>query len=151
MQNDKKGLVLYNCETGESRQILKYGTESKFFKDDLSDLYNTDLSDYEFGAVRAEKNSPKTIGHKYFEENKNDYKLYLYGNCYQVMSTGEVKTLSKNTEIPKASPTKFFKIKEDFWIKDQTGKDIYFVDNIYFFDYIYIYLLFFWHLHLRLL
>ena len=33
MQNDKKGLVLYNCETGESRQILKYGTESKFFKD----------------------------------------------------------------------------------------------------------------------
>lgn len=50
-----------------------YSDVDVLFKDDLSDLYNTDLSDYEFGAVRAEKNSPKTIGHKYFEENKNEY------------------------------------------------------------------------------
>lgn len=25
--------------------------------------------------------------------------------------------------------SRFFKLKEDFWIKDQSGKDVYFVDN----------------------
>ena len=60
----------------------------------------------------SNKKNSKNIGQNPIIYNKNDYKLYLYGNCYQVMSTGEVKTLSKNTEIPKASPTKFFKIKD---------------------------------------
>ena len=53
-------------------------------KDDLSELYNTDISDYELGAVRAEKNSSNTIGHKYFEANKKEY-IYWSGlmllNC----------------------------------------------------------------------
>lgn len=55
-----------------------YSDVDVLIKDDLSDLYNTDISDYEFGAVRAEKNSPNTIGHKYFEENKNEY-IYWSG------------------------------------------------------------------------
>lgn len=55
-----------------------YSDVDVLIKDDLSDLYNTDISDYEFGAVRAEKNSPNAIGHKYFEENANEY-IYWSG------------------------------------------------------------------------
>lgn len=55
-----------------------YSDVDVLIKDDLSELYNTDISDYEFGAVRAEKNLPNAIGHKYFEENKNEY-IYWSG------------------------------------------------------------------------
>ena len=48
------------------------------FKSDLSELYSTDITDYEFAAVRAEKNTPQAIGHKYFPENKNQY-IYWSG------------------------------------------------------------------------
>lgn len=55
-----------------------YSDVDVLFKDDLTELYNTDISDYEFGAVRAEKNSPNNIGHKYFEENQNEF-IYWSG------------------------------------------------------------------------
>ena len=44
--------------------------------------------------------------------NKNDYQIYLYGLAYQVLSTGEVKTMVGQTEIPKTSPTKFYKLRD---------------------------------------
>lgn len=50
-----------------------YSDVDVLFKDDLSDLYNTDIEEFEWGGVRAEKNTPDTIGHKYFEENKNEF------------------------------------------------------------------------------
>lgn len=61
-----------------------YSDVDVLFKGDLSELYNTDISDYEFGAVRAEKNTPNTICHKHFDENKNEF-IYWSGlmllNC----------------------------------------------------------------------
>ena len=61
-----------------------YSDVDVLFKNDLAELYNTDISDYEFGAVKAEKNTPNTICHKYFEENKNEF-IYWSGlmllNC----------------------------------------------------------------------
>ena len=44
--------------------------------------------------------------------NKGDYKVYLFGTAYQVLSTGEVKTVSELTEIAKTSPTKFYKLRD---------------------------------------
>lgn len=55
-----------------------YSDVDVLFKDDLSDLYNTDLEEFELGAVRAELNTPNSIGHKYFEENKKQY-IYWSG------------------------------------------------------------------------
>lgn len=55
-----------------------YSDVDVLFKDDLTELYETDISDYEFGAVKAEKNSPNNIGHKYFEENQNEF-IYWSG------------------------------------------------------------------------
>ena len=38
-----------------------YSDVDVLFKGDLSDVYNTDLTDYEWAGVRAEKNTPNTI------------------------------------------------------------------------------------------
>lgn len=61
-----------------------YSDVDVLFKDDLSELYNLDVTDFEFAAVKAEKNSPNNIGHKFFEENKNEF-IYWSGlmliNC----------------------------------------------------------------------
>jgi UDP-glucose:(galactosyl)LPS alpha-1,2-glucosyltransferase len=46
------------------------------FKGDLTEVYNTDLTDYEIAAVPVEVNSPNTICHKYFPENKNKW-IYI--------------------------------------------------------------------------
>ena len=51
-----------------------YSDVDVLFKRDLSELYELDITDCEFAAVRAEKNTPQAIGHKYFSENKNQYK-----------------------------------------------------------------------------
>lgn len=65
-------------------QILKeyekviYSDVDVLFKDDLTELYNTEIEDFELGAVRAEKNTPQAIGHKYFKENLKDY-IYWSG------------------------------------------------------------------------
>ncbi len=50
-----------------------YSDVDVLFKDDLTELYNTNISDFEWGGVRAEKNSENNIGHKYFEENTNEF------------------------------------------------------------------------------
>lgn len=43
------------------------------FRGDLSRVYDTDMSDYYWGGVVAEKNSSSAVCHKYFSENKNKY------------------------------------------------------------------------------
>lgn len=50
-----------------------YSDVDVFFKDDLTEVYNTDIADYEWAGVRAEINNPDTICHKYFEENTNKF------------------------------------------------------------------------------
>lgn len=42
-------------------------------KDDLTQAYNIDLSDFECAAVAMEKNNENMICHKYFPENKNEF------------------------------------------------------------------------------
>lgn len=61
-----------------------YSDVDVFFKDDLTEAFNTDISDFHWAGVRAEKNAPDAIGHKYFPENKNEF-IYWSGfmliNC----------------------------------------------------------------------
>jgi len=61
-----------------------YSDVDVLFKGDLSELYNEDISEYEFGAVKAEKNSPNTICHKHFDDNKNEFIFwsgFMLFNC----------------------------------------------------------------------
>ena len=87
-----------------------YSDVDVLFKADISDLYNLDISDYEFGAVRAEKNSPNTIGHKYFEDNKNDFIFWsglLLINCEKFRNENILEKLLHNATKYKGE-LKFF-------------------------------------------
>lgn len=78
-----------------------YSDVDVLFKDDLSELYNQNLDNYEFAAVRAEKNSSSTICHKYFEDNKNDF-IYWSGlmllNCKKIREDNILGRLFNNAK-----------------------------------------------------
>lgn len=79
-----------------------YSDVDVLFKDDLFELYKTDIEDFELGAVRAEKNTPNTIGHKYFKENKKDYIFWsglMLLNCKRFREEDIFSKLLKNAEI----------------------------------------------------
>jgi len=78
-----------------------YSDVDVLFKEDLTDLYNTDIEDYELGAVRAEKNTPNTVGHKYFEENTKEYIFWsglLLINCKNFRANNTIKKLLDNAK-----------------------------------------------------
>lgn len=87
-----------------------YSDVDVLFKGDLSELYNTNIDDYEFGAVRAEKNSPDAIGHQYFEQNKKDYIFWsglLLINCQRFREEDLLPKLLSNAG-KYSSKLKFF-------------------------------------------
>lgn len=55
-----------------------YSDVDVLFKGDLYSLYKTDISDFEWGGIRAERNNSRMIGHRYFPNNKNKY-VYMSG------------------------------------------------------------------------
>lgn len=55
------------------RDKIIYSDVDVLFKGDLSDVYKTNIKDYYWGGVIAEKNVPPTVCHKYYPENKNEY------------------------------------------------------------------------------
>ena len=102
----------------DNKYPIKVG--SSFYNDDYNYLmvekesYLSQKFDGNYYWYQKEDN--KTIKEKVGANpviyNKSDYKVYLFGSVYQVMSSGEVKSLSGITEISKTSPTKFYKLKD---------------------------------------
>lgn len=80
-----------------------YSDIDVFFKGDLSDLYNTDIENYDFAGVRAEKNTKNAKGHKYFEENKNEF---IFWSGFMLVNS---KKMREDNLI-----AKFYKTIEDF-------------------------------------
>lgn len=72
-----------------------YSDVDVLFKGDLEELYSIDINDYEMAMVRAEKNTPNIIEHRYFEENKNDYIYWSGLILYNSKRFREEKTLDK--------------------------------------------------------
>ncbi|AIT09028.1 glycosyl transferase [Candidatus Francisella endociliophora] len=68
-----------------------YSDVDVLFTEDMSDIYKTSLNGYELGAVAAEKNSLESVGHKYFEENKNEY---IYWSGFLLMNTELMRELN---------------------------------------------------------
>ncbi len=61
-----------------------YSDVDVYFRKDLSEIFNLDIENHELMAVRAEKNTKKAIGHKYFKQNSKDYIFwsgFLILNC----------------------------------------------------------------------
>lgn len=55
-----------------------YSDVDVLFKGDLAEVYQTDITDYEWAGIRAERNGSRMIGHRYFANNKNKY-IYMSG------------------------------------------------------------------------
>ncbi len=55
-----------------------YSDVDVLFKGDLASLYQTDMTDFEWAGVRAERNNSHMTGHRYFQNNTNQY-IYMSG------------------------------------------------------------------------
>lgn len=79
-----------------------YSDVDVLFCDDLSAIFNKDISDYYWGGVIAEKNTPNTICHKYFPENKNEF-IYMSGfmliNCKKMREDNIIEKIFDNIRI----------------------------------------------------
>ena len=90
-----------------------YSDNYKFLKSEGETFISARLDgNYYWYDNKEKKSSRENIGPNPVIYNSSDYKINLYGNAYQVMSSGEVLSLSGLTEITKASPTKFYKLKD---------------------------------------
>ncbi len=102
----------------DNKYPIKEG--SSFYNDDYNylkvehDSYLAQRFDGNYYWYQKENNRTvkEKIGSNPVVYSKNDYKVYLFGNAYQVKNNGEVVTLSGMTEIVKASPTKFYKLRD---------------------------------------
>lgn len=72
-----------------------YSDVDVLFRGDLEELYSIDINDYEMAMVRAEKNTPNIIEHRYFEENKNYYIYWSGLILYNSKRFREEKILNK--------------------------------------------------------
>ena len=106
---------------------------STFYNDDFN-YYTIEKESYlsqkfDGNYYLYQKESNKTIKEKVGSNpvvyNKGDYKVYLYGSAYQVLSNGNVEFVSEVTEIPKNSPTKFYKLGDrKYLIVDSSLKTV---------------------------
>ena len=65
-----------------------YSDVDVFFKQDMSELFSTDLTGFDFAAVRAEKNTSQAKNHKYFTENKNEF---IFWSGFMLINTGKMR------------------------------------------------------------
>ena len=61
-----------------------YSDVDVLFKDDMSEVYDADLTGCDWGGVAAELNTPQAIGHRYFPENT--HKL-IFWSGFMVLNT----------------------------------------------------------------
>ncbi|OIN83451.1 glycosyltransferase family 8 protein [Francisella sp. TX07-6608] len=76
-----------------------YSDVDVLFQSDMSEVYNTDLTSYEWAGVIAEKHQQNMIQHKYFKENNNSY---IYWPGFMVMNT---KLMRENNFISRCFDT----------------------------------------------
>lgn len=90
-----------------------YNDDYKYLKAETDSYLAQKLDgNYYWYQKQANKTVKEKVGPNPVVFNKSDYKVYLYGAAYQVMSSGEIKSLSGMTEISKTSPTKFYKLRD---------------------------------------
>lgn len=90
-----------------------YNDDDEYIKVE-GDAYLTQKVDrnyYLYEEVEGETVKHK-IGKTAVVHKEGDMYMYLYGTAYQVLSTGDVEIAKGETKIPKASPTKFYKLDD---------------------------------------
>lgn len=74
---------LYLCDILNAYDKVIYTDVDVLFQDDLSDVWNMDIEDYEIAAVAGEKNDVNMLMHQYYEENSHEY---VYWSGFMVMN-----------------------------------------------------------------
>ena len=59
------------------------------FKKNLHKVYENDISEYYWAGIKAEKNTPETVVHTYFPENKNEF-IYMSG--FMLINAAKMRT-----------------------------------------------------------
>lgn len=79
-----------------------YSDVDVLFKSDLSEVFNQNIDDYYWAGIIAEKNTPETICHEYFPENKNEF-IYMTGfmliNCKKMREDNIIEKIFDNIKI----------------------------------------------------
>lgn len=92
---------LYIPEILQELDKVIYSDVDVLFKGDLAELYETNLGNYEFGAVKAERNHENLIGHNYFKENSNEFIFWsglMLINCKKFREEKLFNKLLENAE-----------------------------------------------------
>lgn len=59
------------------------------FKKNLHKVYENDIAEYYWAGIKAEKNTPETVVHTYFPENKNEF-IYMSG--FMLINAAKMRT-----------------------------------------------------------
>ncbi len=79
-----------------------YSDKDVFFKKDLGEVFDADLTGFEWAGVRAEVNGPDAVGHQYFPENKKDYIFwsgFMVINCAKWRQDNVVGRCLENARV----------------------------------------------------
>jgi len=94
------GSVLYNSDLEYIKVTGDAYITQKFDR-------NYYLYEKKNGETTREKLGKNTVVY-----NESDMYMYIYGTVYQILSSGDVDTLSGETKVVKSNPTKFFKMED---------------------------------------
>lgn len=61
-----------------------YSDVDVLFKDDMSEVYSVSLDNCDWGGVAAERNTPESVGHKYFPENPHEF---IFWSGFMLLNT----------------------------------------------------------------
>lgn len=81
-------------------KVIYFDTDA-IILDDLSEIYNEDLGDFDCSAVAMEVNNENMISHKYFPENKHDLTFissFIVFNCKKMRENNFVEKIYENIE-----------------------------------------------------
>lgn len=98
------GTVMYDSD-GEMVETLADGELSRGFDRNYYLTYTHDNSEYKH-----------KLGSNVILYKKGDYRLFLYGTAYMIEETGEVKKVTKQTELVKTTGPYFIKVNDRRYI-----------------------------------
>lgn len=96
----------YELSTGS----ILYDEDNNFISLSSASLMNLKWNGKYY--ITLEDNTAYNLGEETVVFNTNDYRMYLYGNFYQVFENGKVEKKSGQTEVVKNTNSNFYKLKD---------------------------------------
>jgi lipopolysaccharide biosynthesis glycosyltransferase len=131
-----------------------YSDVDVLFNTDMTEVYSTNLDNYEWAGVKAEKHEPNMVSHKYFEENNKSHiywpgfmvintelmrKTHFLERCYSTMYRFNTRLKFRDLDVInltcnniKAIPFKYCTLQSIFYLNNiQDAEEYSFLKSIY--------------------